>query len=96
MQYGLSNFYKMLNVQIVTTIFNCDNQSCRTFFHDHMFHVYTKHIEIKYHYICEIIKKGAMKLQYCNFNENIANIFTNSLTKNNHQYATSQLSVTNI
>ncbi len=81
-------------VQIVATIFNCDNQSCKTLFHDHIFHACTKHIEIQYNYICELIKKGTMKLQYCNINENIAGIFTKSLTKNNHQYFASQLSVT--
>jgi len=76
-------------VQIVATILNCDNQSCRTLFRDHMFHACTKHIKIQYHYMCEIIKKGKMKLQYCNLNENITFI-----TKNNHQYFASQLSVT--
>jgi hypothetical protein len=82
--------------QIVATIFNCYNQSCRTLFHDHMFHVCTKHIKIQYHYICEVMKKGTIKLQCCKFNENIAHIFTKALTKNNHQYFVSQLSVTTI
>jgi hypothetical protein len=61
-----------------------------------MFHVCTKHIEIQYHYTCEVIKKGTTKLQYCNFNENIADSVTKSLTNNNHQYFAFQLSVTTI
>jgi hypothetical protein len=73
-------------VQLAPTIFNCDhNQSCIALSHDHKFHARIKHIEIQYHYICEIIKKGMVKFQYCNTNENIVDIFTKSLTKNKHQ-----------
>ncbi len=49
-------------VQLAPTIFNGDhNQSCITIFHDHKFHAPTNHIEIEYHHICEIIKKGMVK-----------------------------------
>jgi hypothetical protein len=84
-------------VQLAPTIFNCDhNQSCIALYHDHKFHAHTKHIEIQYHYIHEVIKNGMVKLQYCNANENIVDIFTKSLTKDKHQNCASQLGITTI
>jgi hypothetical protein len=59
-----------------------------------MFHARTKHIEIQYHYIHEVTKKGMVKLQYCNTNENIVDIFTKSLTTDKHQNCASQLGIT--
>jgi hypothetical protein len=58
------------------------------------FHAYTKFIEIQYHHICEVIKKGMVKLRYSNTNENIVDIFTKSLTKDMHQNCDFQLGIT--
>ena len=33
------------------TIIHCDNQSCVKHYENHVFHDKSKHIEIKYHYI---------------------------------------------
>jgi hypothetical protein len=47
---------------IAPTILNGDhNQSCVALSHDHKFHAPTNRIEIEYHHICEIIKKGMVK-----------------------------------
>lgn len=40
-----------------TSIF-CDNQSCMKLLENPVFHGKSKHIGIKYHYICDVVKKG--------------------------------------
>jgi hypothetical protein len=42
----------------------CDNQSCMKLSENLMFHDRSKHIEIKYHYIRDMVQRGAMRLQY--------------------------------
>ena len=44
-----------------------------------VFHDKSKHIEIKYHYIKNMVERGAMKLQYVATNEQIAGVLTNPL-----------------
>ena len=42
----------------------CDNQICMKFSENPVFHDKLKHIEIKYHYIGDMVQRGAVKLQY--------------------------------
>ena len=42
----------------------CDNQSCMKLSENPMFHDRSKHIEIKYHYIRDMVQRGAVRLQY--------------------------------
>jgi hypothetical protein len=48
-------------VMEATTIL-CDNQSCIKMTENHVFHDRSKHIEIRYHYICDMVQRGALKL----------------------------------
>ena len=43
-------------------------------------------IEIKYHYIRDMVQKGAVKLQYAATDEQIANVLTNPLAKVKFEY----------
>ena len=40
----------------------CDNQSCIKLSKNPVFHNKSKHIEIKYHYIRDMVESGAVKL----------------------------------
>ena len=42
----------------------CDNQSCIKMTESPVFHDKSKHIEIKYHFIRDIVQKGAVNLKY--------------------------------
>ena len=42
----------------------CDNQSCIKLTENPMFHDKSKNIEIKYHYIWDMVHRGLVKLQY--------------------------------
>ena len=44
-----------------TSIF-CDNQSCVKLSENPVFHDRSKHIEIKYHYIRDIVQRGVVNL----------------------------------
>jgi hypothetical protein len=40
----------------------CDNQSCIKMTENPVFHDRSKHIEIHYHYICDMVQRGALNL----------------------------------
>ena len=44
-----------------------------------VFHARTKHIEIEYHYVRELIEDGVIELEYCPTEDNCADIFTKAL-----------------
>jgi predicted aldo/keto reductase-like oxidoreductase len=51
-----------------------------------MFHDKSKHIEIKYYYICDKVQKGEVKLQYISTDEQISDILMKPLSKGNFVY----------
>ena len=51
-----------------------------------MFHDKLKHIEIKYHYIMDIVQRGVVKLQYVVTDEQIADVLTNPLARVKFEY----------
>ena len=59
-----------------TTVLKCDNQSCMAIAKNLVFHARTKHIEIEYHYVREIINDETVELEYCLTSKNVADIFT--------------------
>ena len=42
----------------------CDNHSFINMTKNSVFHDKTKHIEVRYHYIQDIVQKGVVKLKY--------------------------------
>jgi hypothetical protein len=44
-----------------------------------VFHDKMKHIEIQYHYICDMVQKEVVKLQYVGTNEQVADVLTKPL-----------------
>ena len=51
-----------------------------------MFHDRSKHIKIRYHFIRDLVQRGALKLQYIRKDEQIADIFTKPLTASKFMY----------
>jgi hypothetical protein len=58
-----------------------------------VFHDKSKHIEVKYHYIRDMVQRGAVELQYISTNEQIANILTKPLSRVNYEYFRDKLGV---
>ena len=48
---------------------------------DNKFHLHTKHIDLKFYFICEAVKDGKIELQYIPTAKNIADIFTKTMAK---------------
>ena len=83
-------FSNMINVLFVVdvsiycfaiTIF-CDNQSAQTFAKNFIFHARNKHIDIQQHFVKNKIQNETFDLQHVFNNDQIANDFIKSLSKN--------------
>ena len=63
-----------------TTIFE-DNFGCECLTKDEVLHTRTKHIDIRYHKIRELVKDGTVAIESCPTEEMVADILTKLLTK---------------
>jgi Reverse transcriptase (RNA-dependent DNA polymerase) len=63
-----------------TTIY-CDNQSAIAMAHNPVYHARTKHIDIKVHFIRDLVAKSKVKLEYISTDLQVADILTKSLAR---------------
>jgi hypothetical protein len=68
------------------TTIHCDNQSCVNLFENPMFIDKSKHNEIKYHYIRDMVQRKIVHVQYLPTHEQITDIFTKPLPKTKFEY----------
>jgi hypothetical protein len=73
-------------IELDATSIHCDNQSCIKLLVNPVFHDKSKHIGIKYHFIRDVVGKGAVKLHYVATNEQVADVLTKSLSKVKFEY----------
>ena len=71
----------------------CDNQSCVKLLKNLVFHDKSNHIEIKYHYIRDMVQRGAVKLQYVAMDEQIVDVLMNPLARVIFEYFKEKLGV---
>ena len=62
-------------------ILNCDNQGAIALAKDNKFHARTKHIDVRYHFIREVVEDGKVVVQYIPTGDNVSDIFTKPLAK---------------
>jgi hypothetical protein len=62
----------LFDLEMEATMILCDNQSCIKMVENHVFHDESKHIEIRYYFIRDMMQRGAVKLQYGSTNEQVA------------------------
>ena len=74
----LSNLF---DLQLDATCIHYDNQSCMKLSENLVFHDKSKHIEIKYHYIRDMVHRGVVKLQYVAMEEHIADVLMKPLAR---------------
>ena len=58
-----------------------------------MLHDKSKHIDIKYHYIIDMVQKGAVKLQYVPTDEHVVDVSTKPLSRVKFEYFRDKLGV---
>ena len=71
----------------------CDNQSCIKMTENPVFHDKSKHIEIQYFYIGDLVQKGVVKLEYVGIDEHVADVLTKSLSCAKFEYFRDKLGV---
>jgi hypothetical protein len=54
----------LFDLEMEATVILCDNQSCIKMTENPVFQDKSKHIEIWYHFIRDMVQRGAIKLQY--------------------------------
>ena len=79
----LSDFF---DLQLDSTCIYCDYQICVKLLENPVFHDKSKHIEIKYHYMRDMVQIGVVKLQYVATYEQIADVLTKPLAKVKFEY----------
>ena len=80
------SLYTELNFPLHTiSIIFTDNQAAISISHHLEFHMHTKHINIAYHFLHDLISTGIINTMYVNTQDNLANIFTKGLTQFIHQ-----------
>ena len=57
----------------------CDNMSAIAVVNNDKYHACTKHIDIQYHFIREVIARGLIDLRHCPTEDMATNIFTKAL-----------------
>jgi hypothetical protein len=75
-----------VKIWLEATMILCDNQSCINMTENPKFHDKTKHIEIRYHYIRDMVQKGVVKLQYVGTYEQVADVLTKPLSHVKFEY----------
>jgi hypothetical protein len=71
----------LFNMDMEEIVILCDNHSCIKMTENAVFHEHSKHIEIiRYHYIYDMVRRGAIKLQYVSMNEQVADVLTKPLS----------------
>jgi hypothetical protein len=59
----------------------CDNQSCMKLSENPVFHDRSKHIKIKYHYIRDMVQRGATRLSYITTEDQVVDMLTKPLSR---------------
>jgi len=81
-----------LHVDIQVVIY-CDNLSSIQLARNPMFHAWTKHIEVHYHFIREKVLVGEINLTYVSTKDQVVDIFTKVLGTEKHHRFRSMLGV---
>nr|GEW16865.1 retrovirus-related Pol polyprotein from transposon TNT 1-94 [Tanacetum cinerariifolium] len=66
-----------LGVNLRSAVVNCDNQSAIHLSRNAMFHERTKHINVRYHFIREIVESKEIEVAKIGTNDNATDAFTN-------------------
>ena len=72
------------------TPIHVDNRAAIKLMKDSKFHICTKRINIKHHYVCDMIKDQDIIIVLCTSKENLADIFMKSLPWEQYAYLIKQ------
>ena len=70
------------------TLINEDNQACITLANNPITQKRTRHIQVKFHFVRQLVLEGLITLKYCPSSEMWADVFTKPLSPPQHNYLT--------
>jgi hypothetical protein len=71
----------LFDLEMEATTILCDNQICIKMTKKFVLHDRSKHIEIRYHYIRDMVQRGGLKLQYISTDEQVVDVLTKPLSR---------------
>ncbi|KAI3501210.1 hypothetical protein L1887_29073 [Cichorium endivia] len=74
----------------------CDNCSAIKLSKNPVMHRRTKHIDVRYHYIRELVNKEIIKLKFCGTNEQLADMMTKPLTLATFEFIREEIGVRDV
>jgi hypothetical protein len=83
----------LFDLEMRASLILCDNQRCIKMTENIVFHDKSKHIEIRYHYICDMVQRGALKLQYISMDEQVVDVLTKPLSRVKFEYFRDKLGI---
>ena len=90
-QSSVASITELFDLEVDETCIFYDNLSCITLSVNPVCHDKSKHIEIKYHYIQEMIQKGVVKLHYVPSDEQVEDVLTKPLSREKFEYFRDEL-----
>lgn len=89
----LQKILKELDVKCKSVIVQVDNQSAIKLASNPELHNRSKHIDVRYHYIRDLVEDETIKIKYVQSKEQVADIFTKPLPKEQFVYLRNKLSM---
>jgi hypothetical protein len=83
----------LFSVDLEPIVIHCDNQSCIKLSENPVFHDRSKHIEIRYHYVRDMVQKNILSIQVVPTTEQTVDILTKSLSLTKFVYFRDKLGV---
>jgi hypothetical protein len=83
----------LFNVELEPILIHCDNQSCIKLSENPVFHDRSKHIEMRYQYVRDMVQKNILSIQYVPTAEQTADILTKPLSLTKFVYFRDKLGV---
>lgn len=72
--------------QIGPTEIWCDNKETISMTKNPAFRSKTKHIDIHYHFIHDLVTGGIISLKFCGKNDQVVDVLTKSIPRNKHDF----------
>lgn len=79
-----------------SSIIMCDNTSTIKLTKNPILHGRSKHIEVRYHYIRELVRAGTIELKHCGTKDQLADVLTKAVSKDSFLKLRSQLGICEI
>ena len=75
----LLQLFKFLDIEVeLPMVIRCDNQGA-IFLATNESSTRTKHVDVRYHFICDLVEQGIIRLEYINTKVNVADMLTKNL-----------------